>query len=36
LFAMLFVAGAKVKHLLLILCMGLAVSPLLSAELPTR
>ncbi|MBL7214781.1 MAG: rod shape-determining protein RodA [Phycisphaerae bacterium] len=29
LFAMLFVAGAKVKHLVLILCMGLAVSPVL-------
>ena len=29
LFSMLFVAGAKVKHLLLILCMGLAVSPIL-------
>jgi rod shape determining protein RodA len=29
LFSMLFVAGAKVKHLVLILCMGIAVSPLL-------
>ncbi len=29
LFSMLFVAGAKVKHLLIILCMGLAVSPVL-------
>lgn len=29
LFAMLFVAGAQVKHLLLILCMGIAVSPIL-------
>lgn len=29
LFSMLFVAGAKVKHLVLILCMGLAVSPFL-------
>ena len=29
LFTMLFVAGAKVKHLVLILCMGIAVSPLL-------
>lgn len=29
LFSMLFVAGAKVKHLLLILCMGLAISPVL-------
>lgn len=29
LFSMLFVAGAKVKHLLIILCMGLAVSPIL-------
>ena len=29
LFSMLFVAGAKVKHLVLILCMGLAISPVL-------
>ncbi len=29
LFSMLFVAGAKVKHLLIILCMGLAISPLM-------
>lgn len=29
LFTMLFVAGAKVKHLVLILCMGLVVSPIL-------
>jgi len=29
LFAMLFVAGAKVKHLVLILCLGVMVSPLL-------
>ena len=29
LFSMLFVAGAKVKHLLIILCLGLAVSPVL-------
>ena len=29
LFSMLFVAGAKVKHLVLILCLGLAVSPFL-------
>jgi len=29
LFSMLFVAGAKVKHLLIILCMGLAISPVL-------
>jgi rod shape determining protein RodA len=29
LFTMLFVAGAKVKHLAIILCLGLAVSPLM-------
>jgi cell division protein FtsW (lipid II flippase) len=29
LFTMLFVAGARVKHLVLILCLGLAVSPLM-------
>jgi cell division protein FtsW (lipid II flippase) len=29
LFTMLFVAGARVKHLVLILCIGLAVSPIL-------
>lgn len=29
LFCMLFVAGAKVKHLAIILCLGLAVSPIL-------
>ena len=29
LFTMLFVAGAKVKHLVVILCLGLAVSPLM-------
>ncbi|HPC65632.1 MAG TPA: FtsW/RodA/SpoVE family cell cycle protein [Anaerohalosphaeraceae bacterium] len=29
LFSMLFVAGAKVRHLLLILCLGIAVSPLM-------
>ena len=29
LFMMLFVAGAKVKHLVIILCIGLAVSPIL-------
>jgi rod shape determining protein RodA len=29
LFSMLFVAGAKVKHLALILCIGIAVSPLM-------
>lgn len=29
LFAMLFVAGAKIKHLVIILCMGLAVSPIM-------
>jgi rod shape determining protein RodA len=29
LFTMLFMAGAKVKHLVLIICMGLAVSPVL-------
>ena len=29
LFTMLFVAGAKVKHLVIILCMGLAVSPIM-------
>lgn len=29
LFTMLFVAGAKVKHLLIILCLGVAVSPVL-------
>ena len=29
LFTMLFVAGAKVKHLVIILCLGLAVSPIM-------
>ena len=35
LFSMLFVAGAKVKHLVLILCMGLAVSPILWLFMPS-